>query len=127
MPPNPGVYSGPEPGAMDQSSGPVVRQHIEVATPSQAPRIDSSTNNSLSKPVVKVDNFESMATSQPVSAEDLTYDQEINPTISKFLTTDDYTDDEAGHRRTRFRAKVFTTIPPDPHPYQLTIDIVKQR
>lgn len=116
MPPNPGVYSGPEPGAVDQSSGPVVRQHIEVATPSQASRINSSINNSLSKPVVKVDNFESMATSQPVSAENLTYDQEINPTISKFLTTDDYMDDEAGHRRTRFRAKVFTTIPPDPPP-----------
>ncbi|EFO64184.1 Hypothetical protein GLP15_2060 [Giardia lamblia P15] len=116
MLPNPSMYSGPDTGTVDRSSGSLSCQHTSAATPSQVPHVKDNISNFLSKPAVKIDNSEFMTTSQPTSVEDLTYDQKTNPIISKFTTTDDYTDEEAGHRRMRFRAKVFTTIPPDPPP-----------
>lgn len=117
IPQNSGIYPVPMLNPVDQSTVPSSYPNTSVIRISQTPCAEDSAKTPLSKSVFRVDQSELMMNSRPSSVEEAVYGPEINADISELPINNDYADDATGSRRTRFRAKVFTSIPPDPPPF----------
>lgn len=116
---NSGVYPGAMSIPIDQSTAHLSHSNTSVIRTSQTPNADESTKTPLSKSVFRMDRSEIIMNSQPPSIGETARGQEISANVSELPVNDDCIDDITGYKRTRFRAKVFTSIPPNPPPFPI--------
>lgn len=114
MPAAPNVPFSPRIDPMGHTSVPLSHTHTSVIRTSQTFHTEDSAKTPLSKSIFKGDQSDTRASMHPLSADESAHDQEMDVNIPDLPVTDGYGEDAVDHRRMRFRAKVFTAIPPDP-------------